>query len=402
MISKSQNASRADPKRLDFICFGGIDWRYHNRGHIDFQLMRRFAKQGKVLFINSIVMQKPKLGKSGQLLRKMVRKAKSIFSGLKHIENGFWVYSPISLPVNHISWLRPLNDMLLLFQIRLVAKKLKLHKPVVWVASPTVRNIIQRLVKSSLIYQRTDRFEDTPLVDYKSVSKDDRVLKLEADLTIYVNTDLYEQEKSQCKKALFFDHGVDFELFSSAYKKSEAPHDISSVPKPIVGYIGTVEGIKMNIDFLETIIGRLPDISFVFVGKVDMGFERLGKLKNVWLLGQKPYEQIPQYGSFFDVSIIPWYRSSWSEAANPIKLKEYFALGKPVVSTPSFSELEEYQGLIHIATSPSEFADSIVQAINCDKIEIATKMRDRVRNSSWDFKTKLILDKLSGELICVE
>jgi hypothetical protein len=40
------------------ICFGGEDWWYHNRGHFDMQLMRRFARSRTTIYVNSTVMQK--------------------------------------------------------------------------------------------------------------------------------------------------------------------------------------------------------------------------------------------------------------------------------------------------------------------------------------------------------
>jgi dTDP-4-amino-4,6-dideoxygalactose transaminase/glycosyltransferase involved in cell wall biosynthesis len=387
-------SSRDDFRRTDIVCFGGEDWWYHNRGHIDFQLMRRFAATGTVLFINSIIMQKPKAGKKGQLFTKVVRKVKSIFRGLKHIENGFWVFSPVSLPVNHIRWLRPLNEALLALQISSAARRLKLHTPLVWVAIPVACNIARKLRKSKLVYQRTDRFEDTPLVNSQITSQDDKTLKRDADLTIYVSTGLYEQERAQCKRAFFLDHGVDYDLFSSADKGGKTLPDIAAIPGPIAGYIGTVEDIKMDVGYIEAVVDLLPEVSFVFVGKVDAGFLRLKEKKNVWLLGQKPYEQIPQYGKHFDVAIIPWRQSDWASAANPIKLKEYLALGKPIISTPVFGEIEEYRDLIYVARTPEEFVMSIKEAMRHDSPEMAAKRRDKVKESSWDSKAQLVLAEL--------
>jgi hypothetical protein len=377
-------------KKNDVLCFGGEDWWYHNRGHIDFQLMRRFAATGTVLYINSIIMQRPKVGKKGQLFTKVVRKVKSIFRGLKHTENGFWVFSPVSLPVNHIRWLRPLNEALLALQISFAARRLKLHTPLVWVAVPVACNIARKLRKSKLVYQRTDRFEDTPLVNSQSVFQDDKTLKQDADLTIYVSTSLYEQERAQCKRAFFLDHGVDYDLFSSADKNGISPPDIASIPRPIAGYIGTVEDIKMDINYLEVVIGLLPDVSFVFVGKVDASFLQLREKKNVWLLGQKPYEQIPQYGKFFDVAIIPWRKSNWTEAANPIKFKEYLSLGKPIVST-AIPEINKYKDVVYEARPPEEFADCIKKALAEDCPELVTKRRQKVAKDTWQNKAAEVL-----------
>jgi glycosyltransferase involved in cell wall biosynthesis len=381
--------------QIDVICFGGEDWWYHNRGHIDFQLMRRFAATGTVLYINSIIMQRPKVGKKGQLFTKVVRKVKSIFRGLKHIENGFWVFSPVSLPVNHIRWLRPLNEALLALQISSAARRLKLHTPLVWVAVPVACNIARKLRKSKLVYQRTDRFEDTPLVNSQSVSQDDKTLKREADLTIYVSTSLYEQERAQCKRAFFLDHGVDYEIFASAEKKQEIPADMVDIKKPIIGYFGGIADHKVDIELVQKLTTLLPEFSFVFVGDAPKDCCDNLAYANVRLLGQKPYEQIPHYGKCFDVAILPWRRNCWTEAANPIKLKEYLALGKPVVSTP-FSELNYYLDVVYQAKAPDEFAAAIVRALSENNAARIADRQNKVAPFTWDSKAGIVLNELFG------
>lgn len=63
-------------ENIEVICFGGNDWWYHNRGHIDMQLARRFAKKGPTLYINSIVMQKLNLNNRKDFMARLVRKTK--------------------------------------------------------------------------------------------------------------------------------------------------------------------------------------------------------------------------------------------------------------------------------------------------------------------------------------
>jgi hypothetical protein len=104
--------------QIKTICFGGEDWWYHNRGHVDMQLTRRMAKLGPTLYVNSLVMQKPRLFGDGRFFTKLNRKAKSIFTGLKESGEGFWVYSPFSLPLHHKKWGRKLNKVVLGTQIQ--------------------------------------------------------------------------------------------------------------------------------------------------------------------------------------------------------------------------------------------------------------------------------------------
>jgi hypothetical protein len=70
------------------------------------QLMRRFARSWTTIYINSIVMQNPKVSQGKKFLQKLARKAKSIFTGLKKTDAGFWAYSPFTLPAHHLDCAR--------------------------------------------------------------------------------------------------------------------------------------------------------------------------------------------------------------------------------------------------------------------------------------------------------
>ncbi|MEJ2703104.1 MAG: glycosyltransferase [Sedimentisphaerales bacterium] len=379
--------------RMDVICFGGEDWWYHNRGHFDMQLMRRFAKKGTTLYINSIVMQKINAFQGRKFFQKLVRKTKSIFTGLRKTEEGFWVYSPFSLPVQHIRWSKPVNEFLLRSQVGRVARKIGIETPVVWVACPSACDMAVRMNKSRLVYQRTDRFEAFPGVDVETIKDFDRQMKASADLTIYVNRRLYDEEKNGCRKAVLVDHGVDFDLFASPLNGSKGPADLSGIPRPIVGFVGSIDDCNPDIDLLSAVADLLPDVSFVLVGRAQMDCSTLAARKNVWMLGQKPYEQVPEYGKRFDVSVLPLRQSRWAEAVNPLKLKEYLALGKPVVSTP-FPELRPYSDVVYEAQAPSAFASCIKRAIAEDGPVRTAGRREKVKDASWDSKAEQVLKEL--------
>jgi glycosyltransferase involved in cell wall biosynthesis len=381
-------------KKFDGICcFGGEDWWYHNRGHIDMQLMRNYAKNGKVLYINSIVMQKPKLAQGKKFIHKVARKAKSVFRGVRKQGVNFWVYSPVSLPLHHITWAANLNRMLLKGQTVSVLQMLGMRNPVVWVACPAACEAALRMKKARLVYQRTDRYEEYPNVDVETIREYDRRLKKCADLTIYVNRRLYEEEASQCRKAIYLDHGVDYDMFANAENEKQKPEDIKDISRPIAGFFGGIDDHTSDIAFIEQVIDLLPDINFVFVGKASADISRLVLKKNVWMLGQKPYEQIPQYGKCFDVAFMPWRQGRWIEACNPIKLKEYLSLGKPIVSTP-FPELAYYRDVTYEGATPQEFANCVKQALAEDTPERIAARRKKVANATWESKARLAMEAL--------
>lgn len=382
---------------FDTICFGGEDWWYHNRAHIDMQLMRRFATAGKTLYVNSIVMQKPSLKKSTaggrSLPQKIVRKTGSILRGLQLSDAGFWVYSPLSLPVQHIPSLRKVNETMMRFQLSRAIRRIGIKDPVVWVACPVASNLATAMPHYKLVYQRTDRFEDYPNIDTETVRQCDIDLKASADLTIFVSRKLYDEERSLCRKALYIDHGVDFDAFAGAQNDPDIPQEMTSIPRPVVGFFGGIDNHTSDIDLIEKVVRLLPDMSFVFIGKASADCSGFEFCRNVWMLGQRPYEQIPHYGKCFDVAIMPWQQNKWIEACNPIKFKEYLALGKPVVTTP-YAQLHGRDALAYQANTPEDFAEQIRRAIAEDNPDRIRARQEEVRSATWDSRAQEVLNEL--------
>jgi hypothetical protein len=89
---------------------------------------------------------------------------------------------------------------------------------------------------------------------------------------------------------------------------------------------------------------------------------------------------------------MPWNQSEWIRACNPVKLKEYLAVGRPVVST-DFTELREYAGLVRRASGAAEFAEQIRQALieRCD----VQAQRARVARETWARKHEQVMQRLS-------
>jgi glycosyltransferase involved in cell wall biosynthesis len=182
-------------------------------------------------------------------------------------------------------------------------------------------------------------------------------------------------------------------MFTAAHKSDKAPADISCIAKPIVGFYGSINGRNtVDTELIEKLADYFPDMSFVLIGKAESGCESLMTRHNIWLLGQKPYEQIPYYGKYFDVAIMPWRQNHWVDNCNPIKLKEYLAMGKPIVTTP-FSQLQKYQNVVYEAKDLGEFIESIKRAFAEDSAERITARRKMVLHDSWDSKAQLVLEE---------
>lgn len=383
---------RGGGHRFDgIICIGGEDWWYHNRGHFDFQIMRRLAREWPVLFVNSIGVRFPQPGHGGggQLIARLRRKLGSLGRGLTHVENGFHVLSPLSVPGSvgqaALGWaLGP--------QIRLAAQRIGIERPLLWVHCPAGVGLIDGLRPVATVLQRTDRFEAFPEGDPVALGKAIEDLKQRVDLAVYCNKDLLAEERHQVRRSVLVTHGVDFDAFAGAgdAPASAAPVDIAAVPSPRVGFIGGIDAHTFDPELFLEVARRLGNVHFAMIGGCSLR-EGWCPHANVHFLGRKPYEQIPAYMAACDALIMPWNRSDWIKGCNPIKLKEYLAVGRPVVTT-SFPALEPYRDLVRVADTPEGFAEAVRRALTFPRN--AAGQRERVRRESWDAKAAQVREAL--------
>ena len=178
-------------------------------------------------------------------------------------------------------------------------------------------------------------------------------------------------------------NGVDYEWFQQKAGSSEIPDDIRSIRGPIAGYVGSIYG-WLDFDMIAETARRRSDISFVFVGPLEHPGRRaeLERATNVHWLGRKPYAEMPLYIKAFDVCLIPFRSGRVAETTNPVKLFEYFALGKPVITT-RVADLEPFEDLLHVVSNPEEFAEALDRSLRPDGESVHERRREVARAHSW-------------------
>lgn len=386
MAQKRDNKS--DTKQI--VCFAGCDWWYFNRGLFCPQILRRLAEKGyKVLFINNLGMRIPSLKKDRDAIKKIMRKLRSMLRFIKKDKSGMYVFSPISIPLYGSKLGKKLNMFSVEMQIKLTMKALGFKKPLYYINCPPAIEIARNLGCEKYIYERTDLFEAQPGVNKSYIMSLDDELMTNADLALYVNTAMWKKGLEKNKNSMLIGHGVDYDMFSKAHKIETVPEDIASIPGPKIGFFGVIHDKTSDMELLEYIAKALPDMSLVLVGPISTDVSRLREYKNVYFLGKKPYNEVALYGKEFDVSIMPWNKSKWIEHCNPVKIKEYLALGKPIVST-YYPEIEPYKDVVYIADDYQEFVACIRTALKEQDAGMVERRRILVENETWDSKVDAI------------
>jgi glycosyltransferase involved in cell wall biosynthesis len=376
-----------------WICFSAQDWWYFNRAHSDFQLMQPIARRRPVLLVNSIGLRVPLPGRSTSPLKRVVRKAKSVgrfvrtpVPGLP----GYHVMSPLPLPLYGSPAARRIGTLLVRAQVWLVARSLGIigpgrPDPVIAVTIPTAIGAARSLPHSALVVNRSDKYSSFAEADTASIRALEMECLAEADLVFYSANALREAEASFTgDRSRSLDHGVDTDLFHPS--SEPLPADLVAIPGPRIGYFGAIRDHLVDIDLLEQVARGLPDASLVLVGPVVCPKERMASLRslpNVHVLGPRPHDEVPGYGRGFDVALMPWNDNEWIEHANPIKMKEYLALGLPVVST-DFPEVRRYRDLIRIAGDREGFVRAVSETLGDGGLATPAERVAAVASATWE------------------
>jgi glycosyltransferase involved in cell wall biosynthesis len=159
--------------------------------------------------------------------------------------------------------------------------------------------------------------------------------------------------------------------------------ELAGLPRPLIIYAGSMRAY-LNVGLIRGTADRLREASFVFVGPAaDFLAPLLSGMRNVHVIGPRPYRLLPDYLAAADVAIAPHQVAPATRAVVPEKLFGYLAAGLPVVTT-EVAGAEELRRLVWIARDPSEFARAIQGALKRDRERRRALRQAAVAPLSWD------------------
>lgn len=206
--------------------------------------------------------------------------------------------------------------------------------------------------------------------------------------------------KRGTEKLAFSCNGVDYNHFKnidSSFQFEKSFKEIIDSGKPIIGYYGAL-ATWFDYEMVKFLAKEKPDYNIVLIGiKYDGSFDKanLGEYSNIYFLGPKNYDVLVNYASHFDVCTIPFLINDITQATSPLKLFEYMALGKPIVTT-AMNECKKYSSVM-IANSKEGFVKLIDQALEIAKThdeEYFNILDKEALENTWSGKAKIIIDLL--------
>lgn len=275
-------------------------------------------------------------------------------------------YKP--LPNSIGKWI---NEACLKQQVTAALKQLGWQTFLTWVNDQSARNILPLPGSSSTIYDITDDWTKASLPPriLDRIKQDDEWLLKNANQVIACSNSLYDAKKHLSANLSLVRNGVNTSLYSPTNVATKVtPTDIEFDGLPVACYLGTLHEDRLDVALLETLFQSLPQVQFAFVGPNALSAhstEKLTAFKNCHILGSRPYSELPAYIKGCTIFINPHLVSDFTESLDPLKLYEYMATGKPIVST-NCAGFRDMVPLVKIARNNVDFSQLVKEAIEGD------------------------------------
>jgi O-antigen/teichoic acid export membrane protein/glycosyltransferase involved in cell wall biosynthesis len=372
------------------LCFAGDVWdgNPHSRHH----LMRRFSRSYDVLFVEGIAMRAIAGGDRHEW-RRVWRKVRA-FRELRTVAPGLHVLRPFPVPpLGSVG--RRLQLAGVALEIRRARRRLGLDGPTVaWFSLPNVAPLLGRLGARGTLFYYQDRYDAFSHVDDELLRRDIAALARGCDVCVCTAEPLVADLRALGADPVLVRHGIDPERFAGDFA---VPADLAGLERPLIGCVGLIDD-HLWVEAIRAVADSLERGTVVFVGAANTDTAPLAHPR-IALLGRRPYEAMPEYIAAFDCCLVPFAMNRLTEGVNPIKLREYLAAGRPVVST-ALPEVLPYAGVVELAASPAEFVAAVRRALapSGDTAAARRARRERVAGESWDAAAERI-DRLIRGLI---
>ncbi len=377
------------PRALDGVgvVYFGNDWYAENRTS-SHHVAARLGRLMPVLYVDSPGLRAPQ--GSGRDLRRAVRKLVDAMRRPRRLGDRLWHCTVPQLPFRRLPGIDAFNRAFGAWAVRRALRFIGLRRHLSWFVVPHPGFLAGRLGEQLCVYYCIDDYAAHPGVDALRIGACDEALSRRADLLFVAPPALLESKRALNPAVVFAPHGVDADLFARAQDPATpVPAGLAGLPRPVVGYIGSIHS-WIDLELIEYLARERPHWTFLLVGHAAVDVARLRGLPNVRFTGAQPYAELPAFARLFNVAIIPYRLNRQVANANPLKLREYLAAGKPVVSVRN-PEIEKFSRWVHLADGREQFLAGIEAALGEQSADAAASRMAAVADQTWDARVDSVL-----------
>jgi teichuronic acid biosynthesis glycosyltransferase TuaH len=351
------------------------------------------AKENRVLHVNPALDRKVLLTRGKE---DSVKKIKDIIDGklpaVEHVEENIWVLNPDFL-TESINWI-PVPTIHDLFNrynnykfaqtIRNVITSLSFSDYIIFNDNVIARAFYLREMLQPLyyIYYIRDYLISQPYYKKHGCRLEKKLIE-KSDMILANSLFLKDYAAQFNQNAHYVGQGCELDIFNPDIKKPR-PEEFKDISTPVIGYIGFLTALRLDINLIEFIASTKKEWTIVLVGPEDQEFKnsRLHEIKNIIFAGNKSSSELPQYVQHFDVCINPQLINELTIGNYPRKIDEYLAMGKPTVATKT-KAMEIFSEYCFLATNKEEYVLSLEKALTENNADKRQSRIDFARSHNW-------------------
>lgn len=385
---------------MDILCFSSTDW--HGIWGSRQQIMRRLAARGhRVLFVERPVGLEHWLRYAEFRRRKQQRWRE----GMVEVEPGLQILSlPLLLPGRYYSpTINRINQRITTRFVRQALMRIKMNAPLLWLYNPFQGDLVGQFGEVLSVYHCIDEWTaGTSGHKYNTIRQLEIELLQRVDLVFANSLPIFEDKRRINPNTQRIPSGVDVAQFAAVEQSSPVPELLAQIPSPRIGYSGHIND-RLDYTILETLAATRPEWSLVLIGGTHPWsmtappLQRLQAYPNVYFLGKQPHAEMPRLLHGLDVCLMPYIDDDRGRYRSPLKLYEYLAAGKPVVSTPH-AEAAEFADVVHQAATPHAFVEKVASALMEDKGWQSERRIAIARQHSWDARVDRMMEIVQEQM----
>lgn len=316
------------------------------------------------------------------------RPPRSLRPRLRQLDDRLWLLQPVSLPGPNRPALAAFSDPVIGRQVSAAAQRVLPARRVLVTFAPA-RGMLPGVSRDLTVYWRRDAAADERYVQSvrHEAFRHQRLLQ-RADLVVAVSPPLLADSSHHNARTVLLPNGADVDHF--AKPSISALPDLG--PGPVLGYLGAVSW-RLDVELLDQLAASRPDWQVVLVGKVSVD---LPDHPNLHAVGPRSWAQLPAWTHRFDVGLVPYQvDDTFNRSSFPLKVFDYLASGRPVVSTP-LPGLEGLYPCVRLASGLDDFAAAVEGVLAGGPGPDAC--RELAAANSWDSRAAALDELLDRRL----
>jgi len=273
---------------------------------------------------------------------------------------------------------------------------------VAWIYDPRGAKALGALGEAFGVYDCVDDYPE------QTVGRHNRALVAAADrdaarrsrIVFTTAQPLFDRHSAANPRTYLVPNVGDFDHFARAADRSSADPELLELPRPVLGFAGSLDPRKVDLDVLRRLADSFPTGTVLLAGPARGAYrssmDELVSRRNVRWLGFRRYEELPEVIAAFDVALIPYLENDYTRSCFPLKVYEYLAAGKPVVAT-GLPELAELAPHVVLATTASSAVEAVGAALT-HEARGATERQALAARNTWETRTSRLLELIGHEL----